>query len=185
MAIRNGLKRMRTPVILGVLIVSTLSAIAFVGNAMFGFSALERKLFHELEAIRVGTDAQNMEHTGKLDYLCFNTDNRDVRSEFRQESSRLQNSFSESLDSCGTEGSCCNLDSNTVGFVGLVKDGKIRCVGINIFDFYPRGDRPFCARPEKLRVQEKKLTVGERVPGRPGVVTAGRSSFELWRESDE
>jgi hypothetical protein len=34
MAIRNGLKRMRTPVILGVLIVSTLSAIAFVGKSL-------------------------------------------------------------------------------------------------------------------------------------------------------
>ena len=185
MATWRGLKRMRTPIILGLLIAATLFAIAFVGNAMFGYSALERTLLHELEAIRLGTDAQNVELTGKLDYLCFNTDNRDVRTEFRQESSRLKNSFSQSLDSCGTEGSCCNLDSNTVGFIGLVKDGKIRCVGINIFDFYPRGDRPFCTRPEKLRVQEKKLTVGERVPGRPGVVIAGRSSFEIWRESDE
>jgi hypothetical protein len=185
MATWNGLKRMRTPIILGMLAVTTLSAIAFVGNAMFGFSTLDLKIFHELEAIRLGANARNTELTGKLDYICFNTDNRAVQTEFREESIRLQNSFSQSIDSCGIEGSCCKLVSDVVGFVGIVKDGQIRCVAIDSFDFYPRGDRPFCARPEKLRVQEKKVSLGASVPGRPGVVTAGRSSFEVWGELDE
>jgi hypothetical protein len=193
MAIGNRLKRAlralvrgALAVVFGAVLVITVGAITLVLNAMLEYGTLERKLFHELEAIRLGADARKTELTGRLDYICFNIDNRVLRTEFREESSRLHDSFSQSLDSCGIDGSCCSLGSDTNGVIGIVKDANIRCVATFGFDFYPRGNRSFCARPEKLRVQEKKVTPGERViAGRRGVVTADFPSFEVWGESDE
>jgi len=124
MAIGNRLKRAlralvrgALAVVFGAVLVITVGAIALVVNAMLEYGTLERKLFHELEAIRLGADARKTELTGRLDYICFNTDNRAVQTEFREESIRLQNSFSQSIDSCGIEGSCCKLVSDQLSIL--------------------------------------------------------------------
>jgi hypothetical protein len=105
------------------------------------------------------------------------------RREFLSESKRLGDAFTQSLEGCGIENSCCGADSHFSGAIGLVKSGKIRCVEVDSFDFYLKLDRPFCAKPERLMVSSKIAVPGEQPSGRQWVARAGRTSFEVWEKS--
>jgi len=100
-------------------------------------------------------------------------------------SKRLGNVFTQSLERCGIENSCCGDGSHFGGAIGLVRSGEIRCVEIDSFDFYLKFESPFCAKPERLAVSSKITVPGERPLGRQWVARAGRASFEVSEKSGE
>jgi hypothetical protein len=148
---------------------------------------LDDKLRRDLELMVSGHDAKETETVGRADWICFNqTDNQlFYRHEFLSESKRLGDAFTQSLEGCGIENSCCGGDSHFSGAIGLVKSGKIRCVEIDSFEFYLKLNRPFCAKPERLAVSNKIIVPGEQPLGRQWVARAGRTSFDVWEKSDQ
>jgi hypothetical protein len=146
--------------------------------------SLDHKLRRDFELMASGRDAKETAAVGRADWICFNQTNNQLfyRREFLSESKRLGDAFTQSLDRCGVENSCCGGDSHFGGAIGLVKGGEIRCVEIDSFDFYLKLERPFCAKPERLAVSSKIAIPGEQPLGRQWVARAGRTSFEVWEK---
>jgi len=146
--------------------------------------SLDHKLRRDFELMASGRDANETEAVGRADWICFNQANDQFlyRREFLSESKRLGDAFTQSLEVCGIENSCCGEGSHFGGAIGLVKGGEIRCVEIDSFDFYLKLERPFCAKPERLAVLSKIAIPGEHPLGRQWVARAGRTSFEVWEK---
>ena len=149
--------------------------------------SLERNLRSDFALMASGRDAKVTETVGSADWICFNQTNNQLfyRREFLSESKRLGDAFTQSLEGCGIENSCCGTNSHFSGAIGLVKSGKIRCIEIDSFEFYLKTNRPFCAKPERLMVSNKISILGEQPLGRQWVARAGRTSFEVGEKSGE
>jgi hypothetical protein len=172
--------------------VSAATALAFaifwaIGGREFFWPSFDSKLRRDLELMVSGRDASATKVIGRADWICFNQTNHQLfyRQEFLAESKRLGDAFTESLQECGIENSCCGFDSDFGGAIGLVERGRIRCVEIESFDFYLKSNRPFCVKPERLAVSTKLVIPGERPLGRQWAATPGRTSFEVGEKSDE
>ena len=138
---------------------------------------LEDKLGRDLELMMSGRGAGETKVVGTFEQICF--DGGGAERDFLSESRRLGDPFTQSLEQCGVENSCCNYPSDISGFIGLVKEGQIRCVVVYSFDFYLKSGRPFCVKPERLSVSRRIVIPGEQPPGRPWVSRSGRRSFEV------
>jgi hypothetical protein len=137
--------------------------------------SLEGELRRDLELMMSGHDARETKFIATFEQICF--DGGGAERDFLSESRRLGDAFTRSLEQCGIENSCCNYPSDIGGFIGLVKEGQIRCVSIDSFDFYLKPGRPFCVNPERLTVSRKIVVPGEQPAGRPWVARSGRTSF--------
>ena len=73
-----------------------------------------------------GRDAKETEAVGRVDWICFNQVNNQFfyRREFLSVSKRLGNVFTQSLERCGIENSCCGDGSHFGGAIGLVRSGE-------------------------------------------------------------
>src|SRR5437868_9752660 len=140
---------------------------------------LDHKLSRDLELMASGRDAKETGVIGRADWICFNQANDQLifRREFLSESKRLGDAFTQSLEGCGIENSCCGQGSHFGGAIGVVKRGQISCVEVDSFDFYLKLNEPFCAKPERLAVASKIPVPGEQPLGRQWVARAGRTSF--------
>ncbi|WP_156042141.1 hypothetical protein [Bradyrhizobium sp. URHD0069] len=165
----------------------TFAVLGSIGGACSLWPSLDDKLRRDFELMVLGRDSKATEAVGRADCICFNQTNHQLayRSEFLSESKRLGDVFTQSLEGCGIENSCCGAGSHFSGAIGLVKSGKIRCIEIDGFDFYLKLNRPFCAKPERLVVSSKISVPGERPLGRQWVARAGRTSFEVWEKTGE
>jgi hypothetical protein len=139
--------------------------------------SLDGDLRRDLELMMSGREAQETKVVGTVDRICF--DGGGAERDFLAESRRFGDAFTRSLENCGVENSCCNYPSDVIGFIGLVKDGQIRCVAIDSFDFYLKSGSPFCVKPDRLAVSPKVVVLGEGPAGRPWVARSGRKSFEV------
>jgi hypothetical protein len=159
-----------------------------IGGREFFWPSLDSKLRRDLELLVSGRDASATKVIGRADWICFNQANDQLfyRQEFLTESKRLGDAFTESLQECGIENSCCDSrSSHFSGAIGVVERGRIRCVEIYGFDFYLKANRPFCVKPGRLAVSTKVVIPGERPLGRQWAATPGRTSFEVGEKSDE
>src|SRR6476661_7009949 len=136
-----------------VLAATALAAVGTIATCTL-WPTLDTKLRSDLELMQAGRSARETTVIGKADWICFNQTNDQFvyRGEFLSESRRLGGTFTQSLESCGIDNSCCGMDSHFAGAIGLVKDGKIQCVEVYGFVFYLKQDAPFCSKPDNLRV---------------------------------
>jgi hypothetical protein len=115
----------------------------------------------------------------QFDFICFNFSNNNVVEEFSREALRIGQNFSSSLKSCGIERTCCNLNSDAGGFVGLVRGEEIECLAVNKFEFWPAGDRPICAKPSELSIEHRPYTGPEHPAGRPWISRPSSPSYTI------
>jgi|SRR6266566_819597 len=163
-----------------VLAATALAAVGSIATCTL-WPTLGTELRSDLELIQAGRAARETKVIGKADWICFNQSNSQFfyRREFLSESRRLGGAFTQSLESCGIDNSCCGTDSHFAGAIGLVKDGKIQCVEVHDFVFYLKHDAPFCSKPDELRVARKVVIPGVIPPGRQWRSQSGETSFEV------
>jgi len=165
----------------------TISLAASASLALLAYCVLtpglDQKLRRDLDPLASGRSLAETQLIGGVEWVCI--DQGAFRHEFLAESTRLGGAFTRSFEKCGIENSCCIETSDVGGVVGLVKDGEIRCVEAESYDVYLKPAGAFCVKPERLSVSRKVAVDGERVLGRPWVGRAGRTSFEVSKESGE
>jgi hypothetical protein len=121
------------------------------------------------------------DHISQYDLICFDHGNIRLAEDFRKAASKQGVDISASLQSCGVDSSCCTIMSDVSGTIGLIKDDKIRCVGINRITFLTIGDVGICAKPSNLRISEEIFAKGFNPPGRPWFSIPGQSYYRILR----
>jgi len=137
----------------------------------------EHKILAELE--RLSRSEPVSGYMSNLSHVCFNFNNADVKGDFSREAARIGQPFSLSPGACGTENSCCRLDSNANGVIGLVSNDTIRCVAINTYIFVPAAGRAMCVKPSRLVVRQKNFSEVTPLPGRARPGTPGQRYYEI------
>ena len=137
----------------------------------------ERRLKADIEELSKSGRVGN--YTGSFDFVCFSPSTTRYEQEFYEAIKLAGQDISKSLNACGIRGACCNLDSN-YSAVGLIKNGKIRCLEAR-FLFIPEDDRTFCARPSELQVTLETFEAPERFSGRPWIGKPGMQFYRIRR----
>lgn len=136
----------------------------------------ESKLKADIEAMSKSGRVGN--YMGSFDYLCFSPSTTSYEQGFDEALKLSGHDISRSLNACGIRGTCCDLDSNSSP-VGLIKNGKIRCLEIRQFLFIPDDDRTFCARPSELQVTLETFETREWSSERPWIGTPGTQYYRI------
>lgn len=130
----------------------------------------EDKIFADLMSLVAGTPAK---YINQFDLVCFSYS----ATAFRLQTGEAIAPYRKSLESCGLNGSCCNLNSDT-GVVGLGRNGKMQCVEIRGFDYWTSNDEPLCAPSDKLEVATQTADQATATPGHARFSTT-RTSFRI------
>jgi hypothetical protein len=132
-----------------------------------GLRPNEERVVSELE--RLSKDDGPGEYFGRFDYLCFDSGGL-VRTEFAEAAARKNFQVPRSLATgCGTDRSCCNLNSDVTGIVGLVEGDAIWCVELKKANsaFLTVPARPIWIKPSELIVRRDTFATSMHIPGRP------------------
>ena len=110
--------------------------------------------------------------------ICFNSNNGSERTDFAKAARAAGSDVDDSLRQCGADKSCCGLNSDVAGIVGLVRDNEIRCVTAR-FVYVLQSRREACIPPNRLRVQRMTFKEHFRLPGRPWIGNPGNSFYQV------
>jgi hypothetical protein len=123
------------------------------------------------ESRQVEAEFSHIEKTGRpsdawagYDLICLNGKPGWEQFDFTRAAEQAGVDLKESLQRCGDERSCCSLDSNGPGAVGLVRGRSIRCMAVST-GYLLEGREETCIKPGRLKVirqkfSEKTLPIG-------------------------
>jgi hypothetical protein len=99
------------------------------------------------------------------DLICFNGKPGWEQFDFTRAAEQAGVDLKASLQRCGDERSCCSLDSNGPGAVGLVRGRSIRCAAVSTGYLLEGRGEAACIKPTRLKVirqtfSEKTLPIG-------------------------
>jgi hypothetical protein len=143
----------------------------------------EQHIVAELDGLSQG-DRPGMYFAG-FDYVCFDYTSGSAREEFGTVAEKKSIPIAQSLAECGVGRSCCNMNSDVGGVVGLIKDGAIRCVELQKANSSFLTDRPICAKPSELIVTRGTLTTRVHPPQRPWIAMLGQTYYEIAEKTKE
>jgi hypothetical protein len=155
---------------------------AWAGCALLqGCERTEEHIVAELDRLSQGGEPGK--YFAGFDYVCF--DYGRAREEFATVAEKKSIPIAQSLAECGVDRSCCNMNSEVGGVVGLIKDGAIRCVELQKANSSFLTDRPICAKPSELIVTRGTFTTRVSPPQRPWIAMVGQTYYEITEKSKE
>lgn len=143
--------------------------VAYVIAELTGWGSQEGWIQYELARLsRPGDRKSSFE---RYEFICFNYSDLDPYSEFVTEARQVGAVFSFSKN-------CRNFRSDIAGVIGLVREGTISCIPVDI-PFVLTEKRAMCIKPGSLRVERKIFTKPEPQPTRPWSGKPGNSYYEI------
>jgi hypothetical protein len=142
----------------------------------------------ERDEERVAAELERLSHGGGpgeyfagFDHICFDFVSGSARKEFAEAAARKSIPLATSLAQCGVNRSCCNLDSDVTGVIGLINNGAIRCVSLRKASsaFLAEPQRALCAKPSDLIVKRESFSTRLQPPGRPWMSNPGQFYYKI------
>ena len=147
-----------------------------VGLVLYGCDRSEQHIVGELERLSRGEGPG--EFFARFDYVCFDYSSAVPKAEFTEAAAKRNIPVKVSWAACGVDRSCCSLNSDVAGVVGLVKDNTIRCVEMNRA-FLADPPRAICAKPSELVVKKQTFTTAAQIPYRSVRSVPGKTYYAI------
>ena len=148
--------------------------------AFFLWTSEEGKIESEFD--KLALNGEGGANLLQVDWLCFNDANGAERVDFSRAAKRVGLDIEASLNACGVEQSCCEMDlydSNRLGTIGLVRGNKVSCVPMKRLIYLLEGTSEACIRPDRLKISKEKFKERVHLPGRIWVGDVGTQYYKI------
>ncbi|HWL93085.1 MAG TPA: hypothetical protein VNT79_06095 [Phycisphaerae bacterium] len=156
-----------------------LAGAALAAFVLYGCDRNEQHIVAELDRLSRGEGPG--EFFARFDYICFDSADGVPKEEFTEAAAKKKIPITVSWSACGVDRSCCSLNSEQVGVVGLVKGYAIRCVELRKVSsaFFTEPQRAMCAKPSELVVKRETFTKAERILHRSWLSRHGQTYYSI------
>ena len=154
-------------------------AAGLAGFVLYGCDRSEQHIVAELDRLSRGEGPG--EFFARFDYVCFDYTGGVPKEEFTGAAAKKNIPITVSWAACGVDRSCCDLNSEQIGVVGLVKGNAIRCVELRKLNssFLAEPPRAICAKPSELVVNRQTFTVRKQIPYRSWFSIPGQTYYNI------
>lgn len=111
--------------------------------------------------------------------ICFNSNNGTERADFSKAAKVAGGDVDQSLKTCGVRNTCCEVESDVAGVIGLVRDRELECVPIKRFIYLIEGARELCVKPSRLKVTRDTFKSAFHSRGRPWIASSGDTYYKI------